>query len=88
MTLTYAQTARHEVEYTEWNLAMMELRVQELEQRKRPLRDRLRGSDDELERAIGVLGGLRADKEKLRTGSTLGSPRSAPAFEFCEVRIT
>ena len=45
---------------------MMEHRVQELGQRKRPLRERLRGPDDELERAIGVLGGLRADREKQR----------------------
>ena len=43
---------------------MMEQRVQELEQRKRPLRERLRGPDDELERAIDVLHSLRADKEK------------------------
>ena len=40
--------------------------VNNLEQRKRPIRERLRAPDDELERGIGVLGSLRADKEKQR----------------------
>ena len=51
--------------------------MQELEQRKRPLRERLRGPDDELERAIGVLGGLRADKEKQRNRDEMSVRRFA-----------
>ena len=53
----YAQ----EVDYTERNLRMTESRIKELEDRKRPLRDRLRGSDINLDRAVALRDDLRDD---------------------------
>jgi hypothetical protein len=61
----------HEVEYTERNLAMMERTVAELEQRKRPLRERMRGPDGELTRAIDVRDKLRADMAEHRSQQEL-----------------
>lgn len=51
----------HDVEYTERNLRMTEQHIQELEERKRPLRERLRGTDPELDRAIALRDGLQGD---------------------------
>jgi TrwC relaxase/AAA domain/UvrD-like helicase C-terminal domain len=51
----------HDVEYTERNLRMTEQHIQELEERKRPLRERLRGTDPELDRAIALRDALQGD---------------------------
>ena len=51
----------HDVEYTERNLRMTENRIKEMEERKRPLRDRLRGPDVEMERTLELRNKLRAD---------------------------
>ena len=51
----------HDVEYSERNLRMTETRIKELEERKRPLRDRLEDPDVELERAVELREELRAD---------------------------
>ncbi len=51
----------HDVEYTERNLRMTEQHIQELEVRKRPLRERLRGADPELDRAVALRDRLQGD---------------------------
>ncbi len=51
----------HEVDYTERNLRMTDTRIKELGERKRPLRDRLRGPDVKMERALELRDELRAD---------------------------
>ena len=51
----------HDVEYTNRNSRMTEQHIQELEERKRPLRERLRGTDPELELAIALRDRLQGD---------------------------
>lgn len=49
----------HDVQETERNLRMSEQRIQELEERKRPLRERLNGPDPAIEREIELRERLR-----------------------------
>ena len=51
----------HDVEYTERNLRMTESRIEELSERKRPLRERLRGADIATERAVALRDQLQED---------------------------
>ena len=51
-TVPTGTVCAHEVEYTERNLRMTENRIEELGERKRPLRERLRGPDVEMEQAV------------------------------------
>ena len=67
----------HEFEYTERNLRMTEQRIQELENRKRPLRERLKGADPELDREISLRDRLHGDITDLRSRQRASDDRFA-----------
>ncbi len=67
----------HEVEYAERNLRMNEQRIQELEDRKRPLRERLKGADPELDREVSLRGSLHGDMTDLRSRQRASDDRFA-----------
>ena len=67
----------HEVEYTERNLRMAEQRIQELEDRKRPLRERLKGADPELDREVSLRDRLHGDMTDLRSRQRASDERFA-----------